>query len=132
MVCAFTFLLSIHSMFPEYGMLRRLHNLLPTPAGTAYFTASSETPAPESAVPLRKVRSPRSASLPSIRWDKSPLSRRTTREGSLLTKVMTSEGAEPSNAPQTNVKGLKIRMITWNMHDSLPKVRIVRSKLKHS
>ncbi|KAF6759917.1 hypothetical protein DFP72DRAFT_805883 [Ephemerocybe angulata] len=97
-----------------------------TPA-SAYYTASSETPHPtgvQTETPLRKTRSPRSASLPSVRWDKSPLARLHTKEGkgTPLVNVATAEEPLPSGASTAfNVKGLKVRMLTWNMHDSLPK-----------
>lgn len=95
----------------SYGVIQRLQELLPnsfTPH-TAYYTASSETPQPE----RKHVKSPRSASMPSVRWD---LARLGTREGKSL-------ATEPPQSSSTtfNVKGLKVRMLTWNMHDSLPK-----------
>ena len=44
-------------------------------------------------------------------------------------KASTTDGAPLSAVSSTTsnhykVKGMKVRMITWNMHDSLPKVSI--------
>jgi len=107
------------------GMLQRLQELLPSSrtAGAAHIprTDSVDSTHNSSSKPeqLRKQRGSRSASLPSVRWDMSPLKRNPTKTPTLDESLLS---AATTTGTTHTVKGLKIRMITWNMHDSLPKV----------
>ncbi|TFK28188.1 DNase I-like protein [Coprinopsis marcescibilis] len=102
----------------QHTVLQRLVGLFPIPNSSptsAPSTTSSTAPTTASSKSLSKGNSANhGAEAPSsnktgVRWDKSipssPPSRKTTN----------------TTATTPNLKSLKVRMITWNMHDSLPK-----------
>ncbi|RXW25597.1 hypothetical protein EST38_g199 [Candolleomyces aberdarensis] len=104
-----------------YGVLQRLQDLLPS---RTPISASDEAPASSGAQLKEKQKQPRSASLPSVRWDRSPLGKKNAKQGPA--KAATTDGAplsavSSSTSNHYKVKGMKVRIITWNMHDSLPK-----------